>query len=65
MSTSKRRDKVATMRWDDIQDGVWIIQSEDREKGNAKVLPLPKMALDIIEAQPRFAESPFGHSWAK
>ena len=57
--TAQRRDKVASMRWADIKDGVWIISSEDREKGNAKVLPLPQMALDIIEAQPRFAGSPF------
>ena len=53
--TGQRRDKVASMRWEDIKDGAWTIPSEDREKGNAKVLPLPKMAIDIIEAQPRFA----------
>jgi integrase len=56
--TAQRRDKVASMRWEDIKDGVWTIPSEDREKGNAKVLPLPTMAIDIIEAQPRFAGSP-------
>ena len=53
--TGQRRDKAASMRWEDIKDGAWTIPSEDREKGNAKVLPLPKMAIDIIEAQPRFA----------
>ena len=57
--TGQRRDKVASMRWEDIKDGVWIIPSEDREKGNAKVLPLPTLALEIIEARPRFAGSPF------
>ena len=57
--TGQRRDKVATMRWEDIQDGVWMIPSEKREKGNANELKLPKVALDIIEAQPRFAHNPY------
>ncbi len=47
------------MRWEDIKDGVWIIPSEKREKGNANELKLPKVALDIIEAQPRFASNPY------
>jgi integrase len=57
--TAQRRDKVASMQWGDIQDGVWRIPTENREKGNAVELILPQMALDIIEAQPRFAGSPF------
>jgi integrase len=47
------------MRWQDVQDGVWTIPAESREKGNAEELPLPQMALDIIDAQPRFAGSSF------
>jgi integrase len=57
--TAQRRDKVSSMKWEDVQDGVWTIPSEKREKGNAEVLRLPKIALDIIDAQPRFAENPF------
>jgi integrase len=57
--TGQRRDKVARMRWEDIKDGVWTIPSEKREKGNADVLRLPQLALDIINAQPRFSENPF------
>ncbi len=57
--TGQRREKVATMKWSDVQDGVWTIATDDREKGNAKTLRLPKMALEIIESQPRFAGSPF------
>jgi integrase len=57
--TGQRRDKVSSMRWEDVQDGVWTIPSETREKGNAEELPLPKIALDIINGQPRFAGSPF------
>jgi hypothetical protein len=33
--TAQRRDKVATMKWDDIEDGVWAIVAEPREKGHA------------------------------
>jgi integrase len=52
--TGQRREKVASMRWADISiDGVWTIPAEAREKGNARDLALPEMALDIIRAQPR------------
>jgi integrase len=57
--TGQRRDKVASMRWEDVQDGVWTIPAESREKGNAEELPLPQLALEIIDAQPRFAGSSF------
>jgi integrase len=50
--TAQRRGKVLTMRHDDIINDSWIIRSEKREKGNPGVLPLPKMALAIIRAQP-------------
>ena len=46
------------MRWDDVVEGEWIIRSEKREKGTAGSLVLPKAALDIINAQPRFASNP-------
>jgi integrase len=51
--TGQRRAKVATMRWDDIADGIWTIPVEAREKVNAGELKLPKLALGVIEAQPR------------
>jgi integrase len=57
--TGQRRDKVASMKWSDVEGGVWTIATDDREKGNAKTLGLPKTALEIIESQPRFAGSPF------
>lgn len=56
--TAQRKEKIATMRWSDIRDGVWHIPAEAREKGNAEALRLPAMALDVIEAQPR-TDSPF------
>jgi integrase len=57
--TAQRRDKVATMKWEDITDDIWTIASAEREKGNAGSLRLPAMALDIINAQPRIADNPY------
>ena len=57
--TAQRRDKVATMMWDDVKDGEWTIRVERREKGTAGKLKLPTMALEIIEQQPRIAGNPY------
>jgi integrase len=58
--TGQRLGKVIAMRWDDISpDGVWTIPTAPREKGTAGALKLPKLALDIINAQPRFASNPY------
>jgi integrase len=57
--TAQRREKVAQMRWDDLHGNIWVIATEDREKGNAGELMLPQLALDIINAQPRFADNPY------
>jgi len=53
MLTGQRRQKVASMRWADVKDGVWSIPTEAREKNNAGELKLPPQALEIIERQPR------------
>lgn len=58
--TAQRRAKVSEMRWADLSDtGVWTIPSESREKANAGELELPKMALDIINAQPKIEKNPY------
>ncbi|MGB3490213.1 MAG: integrase arm-type DNA-binding domain-containing protein [Xanthobacteraceae bacterium] len=59
--TGQRRDKVAKMRRADISDdGVWSIPSEDeREKGTAGIIRLPRMAIVIIEALDKIADHPF------
>jgi integrase len=52
--TGQRRAAVVGMRWSDIDaNDVWKIPTEEREKGNAGSLKLPKQALAIIHAQPR------------
>ena len=57
--TGQRREKVLAMRWEDIKDGEWIIPTDKREKNTAGSLVLPQAALDIINAQPRFACNPY------
>jgi integrase len=56
--TGQRAAKVAGMRWQDIVGDVWDIPHSEREKRSAGRLRLPRLALDIIAAQPRMAGSP-------
>jgi integrase len=53
--TAQRKDKVATMRWDDLSGDEWTIRTKEREKGTAGKLKLPQMVLDVIAGQPRLA----------
>lgn len=57
--TGQRREKVVSMKWTDLEDGVWTIATEDREKGNADQLKLPALALEIIRGQPEIEGNPF------
>lgn len=57
--TAQRKSKVGAMRWEDVRDGLWTIPAEAREKVNAGELKLPKLARDIIEAQPKIKDNPF------
>jgi integrase len=43
--TAQRSRKVAAMKWDDIDDGVWSVPKEPREKDTGGALALPQMAL--------------------
>jgi integrase len=57
--TAQRKDKIATMKWDDLSGDTWTIATSPREKGNPGVLRLPPMVMEIIERQPRRAENPY------
>jgi integrase len=57
--TGQRREKVATMKWDDLDGATWRIATAEREKGNAGTLLLPPRAIEIINAQPRLAGNPY------
>jgi integrase len=56
--SGQRLAKVTTMKWSAVDvDGVWTIPTAAREKANAGKLQLPKLALDVIRAQPRMASN--------
>ena len=47
--TGQRREKVAAMRWQDVDaDGIWSVPADDREKGNIGRVKLPQAALAIL-----------------
>jgi integrase len=56
--TAQRREKVATMKWSDLDGDVWTIPTAAREKGTPGSLRLPSAAMAIINAQPRMAGNP-------
>src|SRR5262249_22049410 len=51
--TAQRSRKIASMRWQDLKDGVWFIPQQDREKGTARSLKFSPPAWEIIQRQPR------------
>jgi integrase len=57
--TAQRRAKLATIKFSDIVDGEWIIPKAPREKDSAGSLLLPKVALDIINAQPQLSTNEY------
>jgi integrase len=59
--TAQRRDKVVTMRWDDVDlsSGEWTIAAQAREKETAGKLKLPAMALEIVAQQPHIVGNPY------
>jgi integrase len=58
--TGQRREKLLTMKWQDIaSDGTWTIATAPREKGNPGELVLPPAAMEIIDALPRFPANPY------
>jgi integrase len=56
--TGQRREKLLTMRYDDVRNGVWHIKTEEREKGNGEDLRLPTVALEILERQRAICPGP-------
>ena len=52
--TAQRKNKVASMRWEDIE-GTTGESGLRRGRRATLTLALPQVAIDIINAQPRFA----------
>jgi integrase len=55
---AQRRDKIATMRWSDIEGDVWTIRTGAREKSNAGAVRLPPLAMRVLSAQPHIVGQP-------
>lgn len=47
--TGQRRDEVAGMRYSELKEGVWTLPASRTKNKREHVVPLPKLALDIIE----------------
>src|SRR5262249_38759070 len=49
--TGQRREEVACMRWQDIDDveRTWTLPSESTKPGRTHVVPLSPLALDLLE----------------
>lgn len=57
--TGQRREKIITMERDHIKNGVWHVPTEARRKGVPKKLPLPPIALELIDSQIERDGNPF------
>ena len=57
--TGQRREKLFSYALGRYKGWGMVHPSEKREKGTAGCLILPKVALDIINAHPRFASNPY------
>jgi integrase len=59
--TGQRRDEVARMRWVDLNldEALWTLPPEATKAGRAHVVPLAPLAIQILAAMPRRADSPF------
>jgi integrase len=58
--TAQRREKLASMRWDDVSNaGEWLVPLKDRQKGTGGALMLPDAAIAVVRAQPRIASNPY------
>jgi integrase len=59
--TAQRREKVTSMKWSDIEESVWTVAHEDRQKGVPAALKLPPMARAILDGLPvqRIKSNPY------
>ncbi len=57
--TGQRDQEVRTMRWSDIEDGIWIIPKERTKNKKPHAVPLSTQAAEIIATIPRRGEHVF------
>jgi integrase len=51
-----RRGELAEMTWNEVvlDNATWTLQGDRTKNGDPRLLPLPKLAVDILAAMPRF-----------
>lgn len=59
MLSGQRLNEVAGMRWDEIEDGVWLIPAARHKGKRQHEVPLPGRLAGLISAQPRHDEHVF------
>jgi integrase len=59
--TAQRLEKVLTLKWSDVIDGVWTVPHITGQKGVGGRLRLPPLALAVINNQARFSDRVFPH----
>ena len=59
LSTAQRREKVPSMRWDDVVDGGVDHSRRTTRKGHARCAETAAGGADIIAAQTRIAGNPY------
>ena len=59
--TGQRRNEVARMRWReiDLDDKLWVIPSERMKSKRPHEVPLPKIAVELLAALPRYAQGDY------
>ncbi len=58
-ATGQRRGEVASMRWEQIEDSVWLLPASATKSGRAHTVPLSELALDVIDGIPHIGDSGF------
>ena len=74
--TGKRRSEVFGMRWEelDLEAGVWRLPAERNKTGSVHAMPLSKLAVRVLKAQPKLQGCPYvfwtrgggnSHNWQR
>lgn len=60
-ATGQRRDEVARMTWAeiDLAAGMWALPAARSKNGKAHEVPLSALAIEVLQALPRFADGEF------
>jgi integrase len=51
-----RRGELGDMTWDevDLTKATWVLRGDRTKNGDPRIIPLPRLAIDILAAMPRF-----------